>query len=80
LLQLLDEAQQPKPKPKPTTPRVRKPSLGTVISQMKQQGLDIAGCEVTRDGALKVITGKPVDATDSEMDDTTSPRDRSEWH
>ena len=44
---------------------------------MTRAGLDIAGCEFNpRDGTFKVIAGKPVDASDIDIDDTTSP-DRS---
>ena len=60
--------------PKPTRTRQRKPSLASVIRQMKRAGLDIAGCEINpRDGTVKVVTGKPVDASDSDSDDTRSP-------
>src|SRR4051812_20031752 len=39
--------------------RQRKPSLAAAIRQMKQAGLDIAGCEVNpREGTFKVIAGK----------------------
>ena len=49
---------------------MRKPSLGTVISQMKKQGVDIAGCEFKPDGSFKVMVGKPVQMT---------AEDRNEW-
>ena len=73
------EARQPPaweledPMPKPTRTRQRKPSLASVIVQMKHAGLDIAGCEIAREGTVKVVTGKPVDASDSDSDDTRSP-------
>lgn len=62
------------PMPKPTRTRQRKPSLATVIGQMKQAGLDIAGCEVNpREGTVKIVTGKPVDAA------TPDNPDSNEW-
>jgi hypothetical protein len=65
-----DEAQQPTPRPTPT--RQRKPSVASVIRQMKRAGVEIAGCEVNpRDGTVRVLTGKP---------NVTKPDDeRNEW-
>ena len=59
---------------KPTRTRQRKPSLASVIRQMKHAGFEIAGCEIDpRDGTVKVVTGKPVDAT------TPDDNDSNEW-
>ena len=39
----------------------RKPSVASVIRQMKLAGVEIAGCEINpRDGTVMVVSGKPV--------------------
>ena len=56
----------------PAKRRQRKPSVASVIRQMKRAGIEIAGCEINpRDGTVRVITGKPVQM---KADD-----DRNEW-
>ena len=48
--------------------------VASVIGQMKQAGLDIAGCEIDpREGTVKIVTGKPVEAT------TPDTPDSNEW-
>lgn len=65
---VFDEVQQPTP----TRTRKRRPSVSSVIRQMKRAGVEVAGCEVNpRDGTVRIITGKPVGVGDT--DDTTIP-------
>ena len=79
---MLDEAQRQETSlheaPKPTRTRKRKPTLAGVARQAARAGIPVAGYEV-QDGSIKVITGKPVGASEIDNDDTTSPEDRSEW-
>jgi hypothetical protein len=43
----------------PTRTRKRKPSVASVIRQMKRAGVEIAGCVINpRDGTVKIITNK----------------------
>lgn len=63
----------------PTRTRKRRPSVSGVIRQMKRAGVDVAGCEVQRDGTVRIISGKPVAITDTDINDTTTP-DPSEWN
>ena len=60
----------------PLRTRKRRPSISSVIRQMKRAGVEIAGFEINRDGVIKVVAGKPVGA-DVEI---TTPVDRSEWN
>ena len=56
----------------PTRTRERKPTVASLIGQMKRAGLDIAACEINpREGTFKIVTGKPVQMN---ADD-----DRNEW-
>jgi hypothetical protein len=66
---VLDEAQQPTP----TRTRKRKPTVASVIRQMKRAGVEVAGCEVQRDGTVRIITGKPSEAMMTDNNDTTTP-------
>jgi hypothetical protein len=60
----------------PKATRKRKPTVASVIQQMKRAGVEIAGCEINpRDGTVKVITGKPVGG-EIDTDDTASPDPR----
>jgi hypothetical protein len=43
---------------------------------MKHAGLEVARCEVNRDGTVNVVTGKP----SVDISDYTAPIDRSEWN
>ena len=61
--------------PTPTRTRKRKPTLAGVARQATKAGISVAGYEVRPDGAIKVITGKPVGGSDIEMDDTTASPD-----
>ena len=63
--------------PKPTRPRKRKPTLARVARQAAKAGIPVAGYEVRVDGSIKVITGKPNEATtpDNSNDDSHS----NEW-
>jgi hypothetical protein len=56
-----------------TRTRKRKPSVSSVIRQMKKAGVDVAGCEVQRDGTVRVISGKPGETT------TTDNDNKNEW-
>jgi hypothetical protein len=57
------DTENPRP-PTPARTRKRKPSLASVIRQMKKAGVEIAGVEVNpRDGSIMVRSGKPTDAT-----------------
>ena len=54
--------------------RKRKPTIASVIRQMKRAGVEVAACEVNpRDGTVKVISGKPVG--DLDMDSATASPD-----
>ncbi len=80
---LSDDAQQP-PKPRKRVPvldggepvkrRKRKPTLAGVARQAVKAGIPVAGYEV-RDGSIKVITGKPGEATTPDDNDTTTSPD-----
>jgi hypothetical protein len=59
------------PPPRPTRTRKRRPSAAPVIRHLKQAGFEITGCDIQRDGTIKIITGKPVG---TEPDD-----DYNEW-
>jgi len=61
--------------PTPTRTRKRKPTLAGVARQATKAGISVAGYEVRPDGAIKVITGKPVGGSDIEVDDTTASPD-----
>jgi hypothetical protein len=74
----LDSVEDAEPVEPVKRTRKRKPSPTSEMRKMKRAGFDIAGCEFKRDGTFKVITGKPTDAGDIDMDDTTL--DRSEWN
>ena len=54
--------------------RKRRPSVSSVIRQMKRAGVEVAGCEVQRDGTIRIIGGKPGETTPDNNDD-----DRNEW-
>jgi hypothetical protein len=59
--------------PTPTRTRKRKPTVASVIRQMKRAGVEVAGCKINpHDGTVMVVTGKPV-GSDIDMDDTASP-------
>lgn len=64
------------PEPPPTRRRKRRPSVASVIRQMRAAGVEVASCEV-RDGVVRVLSGKPVG--DIDVPDVT-PIDRSEWN
>jgi len=64
-----NEAQQPK------LTRKRKPTVASVIRQMKRAGVEVAGCEVQRDGTVKVISGKPSETTA----DNNDSNEHNEW-
>ena len=52
--------------------RKRKPSVASVIRQMKRAGVEVVGCEINpRDGPVELICGQPVQM---KADD-----DRNEW-
>ena len=53
--------------------RKRKPTLAGVARQAAKAGIDVAGYEVRPDGTIKVITGKPNEAT------TPDNNDSNEW-
>jgi hypothetical protein len=53
--------------------RTRRPSITSVIRQMKRAGVEIAGCKVDpRDGTVLVLTGKPDETTTPETTDDHS--------
>jgi hypothetical protein len=52
---------------KPVQRRRRKPTLAHVVKQAVKAGIEVAGYEV-RDGSIKVITGKPSEATTIEAE------------
>jgi hypothetical protein len=67
--------------PKPTRTRKRKPSVASVTRQLRRAGVEIAGCKINNDGSTTVLSGKPVDTSHTDIDETTaSPIDRSEWN
>ena len=53
---------------RPMRTRKRKPTLASVIRAMKRAGVEIAGVEV-RDGAVKVISGAPSEATTTDANE-----------
>ena len=56
--------------------RKRKPTVTSVIREMKRAGIEIAGCEINpHDGTVRVITGKPSEATTA----TKQRRAPQEW-
>ena len=61
-----------------TRTRKRRPTVASLIRQIKRAGVEVAGFEINpRDGTVKVIPGKPVG--DVEVTDA-APIDRSEWN
>ena len=42
------------------------------IRQMKRAGVEVAGCEIQRDGTVKVVTGKPSEATTTDDNNKTA--------
>lgn len=60
------------PPPKPTRKRKRT-AIASVIRQMQRAGVEIAGCEINPDGTVRVVTGKPSEAT------TPDSADSNEW-
>ena len=73
---LPDEAQPVKP----TRTRQRKPSLAGVARQEAKAGVEVARYDFRPDGTISIVTGKPVDGSEIETDDTTASPDRSEWN
>jgi hypothetical protein len=49
--------------------RKRRPSVASVICQMKRAGVEVAACEVQRDGSIRIITGRPGETPDNNNSD-----------
>jgi hypothetical protein len=59
----------------PKRNRIRKPTLANVAKQAVKAGIDAARYEVGVDGTIVVVTGKPINSTET----GTNP-DADEWN